>query len=123
MKVLIIMSSLLLLVSSAFADDYTGTELLKDCKLAVATENMQHPSSTVEIIKGGRCVGYVMGIENMMEMEVAKNKVFCPPKDIIWKEVVQKVIQQLETEPGLLDSPAVFSVVKTLYNGFPCKKE
>ncbi len=88
---------------------YSGLQTYREARTDV---------TLVEAARGGRAVGYVIGVFDALEIM----NFFCLPADATRGQVIDVVLQHLRGNPATRHKEAHLLVAEALNQSFPCKK-
>jgi hypothetical protein len=117
----------LMLLLPAFAAAETGSDLQRDCSVALKVFNNEQVSGE-ESIKVGHCIGFVTGVMQTASLRNAgpgnsqsKDPLAqaCAPLDIPVEQVVRMTLKRLESNPQELEHDAAMILLHTMNEGFP----
>jgi len=118
----------LILLLPALAAAETGSDLLRDCSVALKVFNNEDVSDKADSIKIGNCIGFVNGV---MQTAALRNTgpgngqskdplaQSCPPPDASVEQVVRMVLKRLESNPEELYLDATIILLRTMNEAFP----
>jgi hypothetical protein len=126
----------LMLLLPAFAAAETGSELLRDCSVALKVFNNEHIYGEADSIKVGNCIGFVTGVMQTAALRNAgppalrnagpgngqsKEPVTksCAPPDVPVEQVVRMALKRLENNPEELHLDATIVLLRVINEGFP----
>src|SRR5262249_53412561 len=126
----------LILLLPAFAAAETGSDLVRDCSVALKVFNNEHVSGETDSIKVGNCIGFVTGVIQTAALRNAGTPALrnagpgnsqskqpvtqsCVPPDIPVEQVVRLVLKRLETNPEELHLDATIILLRAMNEGFP----
>ncbi|KJZ44858.1 Rap1a/Tai family immunity protein [Pseudomonas fluorescens] len=106
---------------TALAD---GNKLLEQCQQAVrAMDNI--PSSSIDLLGVGRCLGIVEGVRNTMviyKSALPDNMKVCFPKQGIDNGQATRILEKfLHDNPAMLDQNETFLTIVAFKQAYPCK--
>jgi hypothetical protein len=105
-------------VPAVYAADFVmdGNQLVSDCK----------NSETAFGFDEGKCIAFVIGVENGFEMAYVVQgiqKPICLPSGVTNGQAVKVVVKFMKNHPEDLHQPAVSLTLKALIEAFPCHVE
>lgn len=123
--VLLIAAALITLAPAAFAGEYDGNELLRNCNAAVRQADGEKVDG-VEALGGVYCTGYLAGFAASHAVEAMakpQRRLYClPEKGLEGSQLARIVTKHLKKNPEELHTSARMHVVTALTVAFPCKK-
>jgi hypothetical protein len=117
----------LMLLLPSFAAAETGSDLQRDCSVALKVFNNEQVTGE-ESIKVGHCIGFVTGVMQTASLRNAgasnsqsKDALAqaCAPLDIPVEQVVRMALKRLESNPQELQNDAAMILLHTMNEGFP----
>lgn len=118
----------LILLLPSFAAAETGSDLLRDCSVALKVFNNEHVSDEADSIKIGNCIGFVTGVIQTAALRNAGQgngqsqepvTQSCPLSDGSVEQVVRMVLKRLESNPEELHLDATIILLRAIHEGFP----
>jgi hypothetical protein len=118
----IILSIVFLVSASAFAQEgYDSKKLFQSCRAAVKQMDGEKVSAE-EISDAGVCAGYIMGLNEGIQMAANHTNVkYCLPSGVVGEQIVRIVEKYLRDNPQELHKSSRTNVNAALKKAFPCK--
>jgi Rap1a immunity proteins len=93
-----------------------------DLKPACVTYVGQHPADRGEALKAGVCMGFIDGwlqLATMIKSQLSE-ELFCPPKGVTNRQVIDIAVKYMNDHPEKLHQPAAQILYDAVSDAFPC---
>jgi|SRR5579864_192924 len=123
-----LIAMILLLPTFAAAQHETGSDLLRDCSVALKFFNNEGVSGEQDFTRIGDCIGFVSGVMQTASLRDASRgnrpasasvPRFCAPPDVSVEQVVRTAVKRLKSNPDELRADAAVTVLRVMSEGFP----